>query len=322
MKILSDLADLAKIRQRVYLAIGAFDGVHLGHQAVLRAAREDAVGAKADAVRSGSLSVAVAMTFDPLPAKVLRPDTAPLLLTSTSHKLALIATQGMEATLVQRFDLKFAAIPPRAFLSQIFSAVKEGGELREICVGHNFRFGHNRAGDAEFIVKMGGELGFAVKVIEPVKVANEVVSSTAVRRVIVAGDFKKAAEMLGRSYTIWGTVTRGSGRGEKIGFPTANVDVGEEMLPAHGVYAVRARLRGDDAILSGVANIGIRPTFEKVPVARVLEVHLFNFAKKIYGAPIEVEFAQKLREEKKFESAEALREQIKRDVVAARELLG
>ena len=322
MKIFHDLADLAKMRQRVYLAIGVFDGVHLGHQAVMRAAREDAAGAKTETVSSEPPSIAVAMTFDPLPAKVLRPDTAPLLLTSTPHKLALIATQGMEATLVQRFDSKFAVIPPSAFLTQLFSAMNERGELREICVGHNFRFGHNRAGDAEFIVKMGGELGFAVKVIEPVKVAEEIISSTVVRRAIAAGDLQKAAEMLGRAYSVWGTVMRGFGRGKKIGFPTANVDVGEEMLPPHGVYAVRARLRGDDAILPGVANIGIRPTFEKETAARVLEIYLFGFAKKIYGEPIEVEFLQKLREEKKFESAEALREQIKRDVVAARELLG
>ncbi len=313
VKIHHDLGELAKLRAPVYLAIGVFDGVHLGHQALLRAACEDAAGLDRDTALS------VAMTFDPPPTRVLRPKSPPPLLTSLAHKIQRFGSQQVKAALVQHFDLKFAAIPPRAFLHQLHDTL--GGQLREICVGHNFRFGHNRAGDAELIFKLGGALGFAVKVIQPIKIGDEIVSSTAVRRAIAKGDLEIANAMLGRSHAVFGKVGRGSGRGAHLGFPTANVTGMEEMLPPNGVYAVNAfigrqSLAGER--VKGVANLGVRPTFEASATAPVLEIHLFDFDDKIYGEPIAIEFIQKIRDERKFASATELKSQIERDIAKAR----
>lgn len=341
MKIFYDLGGLAALRRRVHLAIGAFDGVHLGHQAVLRAARDDAA-------RTGVGNVAAALTFDPLPARVLRPQNPPPLLTLTEHKLALMEAQGLAAAVVQRFDGKFAAMPPRMFLQRL----RETLDLQEICVGHNFRFGHKRAGDAGTIIQMGGELGFAVKVIEPVKVGGEIVSSTAVRRAVARGELVRAAAMLGRSHGVWGRVVRGAGRGAKLGFPTANVAT-EELLPPNGVYAVRARLspsplprreegerigaedqkkaiafaaparekQGKGGTrFDGVANLGVRPTFGR-NATPLLEVHFFDFVAKIYGAELEVEFVARIREERKFSSPSELKAQMERDAAAARAIV-
>ena len=188
--------------------------------------------------------------------------------------------------------------------------------LREICVGHEWSFGKNRRGNLDLLQKLGAESNFEVIGIPPVKINGAVASSTAIRRAVEAGDFEKAAEMLGREYTILGTVTHGDGLGKKIGFPTANLSAHSEQFPPNGVYAAEAKV--DNEIQRGVINLGVRPTISAGASERVLEIYLFDFDRDIYGKDIEVRFLKFLRPEKKFENVDALVAQIRRDVDEAR----
>lgn len=303
---LHSIADLAGIPGPLYLAIGVFDGVHLGHQAVLRRALDDARHAG---------GTAVAVTFDPHPLRILRPEHAPRLLTSTAHKLQLIRALGVAHQLVIPFDRAFAATPPEDFIRALAAA---SHPLREICVGHEWSFGKGRAGNLALLDRMGHELGFEEIGVPAVEVDGEIVSSTLVRRAVEEGRLERAAQLLGRDFTILGTVVRGAQIGHQLGFPTANLAAHNEQFPPNGVYAVTAR-RGHDC-LRGVANIGIRPTVANSTGERVLEVHLFDFAGELYGEDLEVSFAQFLRPEQKFSGLDALKAQIALDVSAARAL--
>ncbi|MDQ2659711.1 MAG: adenylyltransferase/cytidyltransferase family protein, partial [Verrucomicrobiota bacterium] len=208
----------------LFLAIGVFDGVHLGHQAVISTSARHAQAAG---------GTAVVVTFDPHPAKVLRPENAPRLLTATQHKIALIRDLGVEHLLVLHFDRAFAETTPEEFIHQL---VRHAHPLREICVGHEWSFGKNRAGNLSLFQKLGAENGFDVVGIQPVEVNGSVVSSTEIRRAVEAGDLVCAAEMLGREYTIVGTVERGAQLGRTLGFPTANLSAHNEQFPPNGVY--------------------------------------------------------------------------------------
>jgi riboflavin kinase/FMN adenylyltransferase len=291
----------------VYLAIGVFDGVHLGHRSVLFRALEDA--------RAGG-GRAVAVTFDPHPAKILRPASAPHLLTATAHKLRLIRALGIESVLVIPFTPQFAATPPEDFVLQLHSGC---APLREICVGHEWCFGRGRAGNLEMLRQMGDRLGFDEVGVPAVQIDGEIVSSTAIRAAVEAGDFTRASRFLGRDYSILGTVVRGDQLGRSLGFPTANLAAHNEQFPPNGVYAVSAQL-GDRA-LNGVVNLGIRPTIGFATGERVLEVHLLDFDQEIYGEDIEVTFRTRLRPEQKFPSLDALKSQIALDVAEARRVL-
>ena len=306
MQILRSIPELSELRGPVFLAIGAFDGLHLGHHAVIstsvRHARE------VD-------GTSVVVTFDPHPAKVLRPDAAPHLLTATQHKIALIRDFGVTHLLVQSFDLQFAATPPEEFVRALATHAKP---LREICVGHEWSFGKGRLGNLALLKKLGGVYGFEVIGVPAVTVNGEVVSSTTIRRAIANGDLIKATQMLGREYTILGTVKEGNKLGRKLGFPTANLSAHSEQFPPNGVYAAEARLAG--TIYRGVANLGYRPTISEQQ-ERLLELHLFDLNRDIYGEEIEVRFARYLRPERKFETLEALAAQIGRDVAEARQAL-
>jgi riboflavin kinase/FMN adenylyltransferase len=305
--LLHAIPDLAAVPGPVYLAIGVFDGVHLGHRAVLLRALADA--------RAGGGS-AVAVTFEPHPAKILRPEHAPRLLTASGHKLQLIRGLGIETVLVIPFTAEFAATPPEEFVLQLRAACHP---LREICVGHEWCFGRGRAGNLEMLRKMGDQLGFDEVGVPAVEVDGEIVSSTAIRAAVLAGDLKRAALLLGRDYSILGTVVRGGQIGRSIGFRTANLSAHNEQFPPNGVYAVTALVRGQR--LKGVANLGVRPTIASATGERLLELHLLDFDQDIYGADVEAIFHTCLRSERKFTSLDALRTQIALDVSAARQLL-
>jgi riboflavin kinase/FMN adenylyltransferase len=283
-----------ELPKAAFLAIGVFDGVHLGHQRVIGAARD-----------AGHPSVV--LTFDPHPMRVLRPDQAPLLLTSTEHKLALIRQLHVDACLLVTFDKHFSETPAEKFVEQIASC-------RQISVGTRFRFGHDRQGDVRLLEKLAPRYGFTVKEIKSVLTTDgEMISSTAVRQHVLAGNLERAAAMLGRPFSILGTVEHGDHRGHELGFPTANLNTHNEVLPPDGVYAVRTSFG------PGVVNIGLRPTF--AGKTRRLEAHIFDMAGSLYGREIEIEFVKKLREERKFASADDLKAQIAADVAEARRIL-
>lgn len=304
MHILRRIEELAELPGPVFLAIGVFDGVHLGHQSVISTSARHAEAA-------GGTPVVV--TFAPHPARVLRPEAAPRLLTATQHKIALIRELGVAHLLVINFDRAFAETPPEEF---VLALVRHARALREICVGHEWSFGKNRAGNLSLLQTLGREHGFEVVGIPPVKVDGTVVSSTAIRRAVEEGELEQAARMLGREYTIVGTVERGAQLGRKLGFPTANLSAHSEQFPPNGVYAAEAKL--DGATLRGVVNLGTRPTVAGGEPRRLLEIHLFDLDREIYGEEVEVRFERYLRPEKKFESLEDLAAQIARDVEAAR----
>ena len=324
MKVFHALTELAAEKHPIYLAIGVFDGVHLGHQRVISQAR--------DAARQTGGS-SVALTFDPHPIRVLRPDQAPALLTSTPHKLALIEQQGLDACVVIKFDNTFAATTAEEFIKQI-------AFCRHVCVGTRFHFGHNRAGTPALLEQLAPRYGFGVTEIKPVLTPDgEMISSTAVRQHILTGNLDRAAVMLGRFFSILGTVEKGDGVGRQLGFPTANLNLHHEAVPPDGVYAVRVRIverasrpllsadNGRDArsttqLFPGVINIGRRPTFEGRNHRRVLEVHFLDFARDIYGQELEVIFVRQLRAEQKFDSVAALKAQITADILAARQIIG
>jgi len=307
MEILKSISELANLRGPIFLAIGVFDGVHRGHQAVISTSAEHARSAN---------GTPVVVTFDPHPMKILRPTEAPHLLTATQHKIKLIRNLGVQHLLVIKFDKAFAATAPEDFVQQLVTHSKP---LREICVGHEWSFGKGRRGNLPLLRTLGTQFDFDVVGIPAVKLGNgELVSSTAIRHAIEAGDLVKAAEMLGRDYTILGTVVRGENLGKKIGFPTANLSAHSEQFPPNGVYFAQAKL--NENIYPGVVNLGYRPTVSSDKAERVLEIYLLDFHHDIYGKDVEVRFACYLRPEQKFENLDALVRQIELDVQQARKL--
>ena len=304
MEIIRDLETLTRHPYPV-TAIGNFDGVHMGHRAILKAAIDRARAAA---------GTAFALTFDPLPAKLLFPDRAPALILIPDDKLELLRLSGIDGVIVIKFTLDLSMLPPRDFVRDYMSG-KIG--VREVVVGQNFRFGHNRAGTAAVMVDLGRELGFDTDVVGPVKVDGIEVSSTRVREAIAIGDTHRASRLLGRYHFLSGTVVRGRERGRTIGFPTANLASETECIPPDGVYATRVIL--DDGAYPSITNVGMRPTFSES--ARSIEAHIFDFNRDIYDKRIKLELLERIRPEKKFENAEALKTQIAEDLKKAREIL-
>src|SRR5438094_1104485 len=257
MEILRSIPELSQLSSPLFLAIGVFDGVHLGHQAVISTSAEHA-----RAMNGTPLVV----TFDSHPEKILRPDKAPHLLTARPHKIALIRELSVRHLLIIPFDERFAATEPEDFVQQL---VEHSKPLREICVGHEWSFGRKRRGNLQLLEKLGAQFDFNVVGIPPVTVNGEIVSSTTIRRAIETGDLKKTATMLGREYTILGTVVHGDDLGKKIGFPTANLSAHSEQFPPNGVYFAEARLGG--VVYPGVVNLGYRPTMSSGRSDRILE---------------------------------------------------
>ncbi len=285
------------------VAIGNFDGIHLGHQAILRAAVERARELKA---------VATALTFEPLPQKVLRPETAPLRVTTNEQRVGCFAKIGMDAAVALPFTLDLAKLSPEEFVEQIL--------VRDLCVrtvfiGENFRFGHKQAGNARMLLLLGAERGFEVVIIPHVVYKGEVVSSTIIRREIASGDVAHAARLLGRPLVLSGKVVTGTGTGRRFTFPTLNLAAEQELLPARGVYVTRTRFEGESRTRRSVTNIGVRPTFNGSALS--VETHLLEPPGETTPARIEVHFWKRLREEKKFSGPEELRAQIAKDIASA-----
>ena len=306
METLRSISELAHLPGPIFLAIGVFDGVHLGHQSVISTSTSHARSAD---------GTPVVITFDPHPLKVLRPHNAPHLLTATQHKIGLIRDLGVEHLLVITFDKNFAATSPETFIEQL---VMHSNPLGEICVGHEWSFGKDRRGNLDLLKKLGAQFSFNVVAIPPVKMDGAVVSSTAIRQAVEKGDLATAAAMLGRDYTILGTVVPGGKIGKKLGYPTANLSAHSEQFPPNGVYFAEATL--DGVVYPGVVNLGYRPTVSGGKSERILEIHLLDFDREIYGKDLEVRFVRYLRPEKKFENVDALVRQIEFDVRRAREL--
>lgn len=296
------LEELAAQDGPLHLALGVFDGVHVGHQVVIKRAVDAAA-------RDGGKSIVV--TFSPHPIRVIAPEKAPASLLATLHeKAAVVKALGVDGLLVIHFDMAFAGMAAEEFVRKLCS-----GNVRTIAVGVDWRFGSSRSGDVAMLRKMGEELGFKLEAVSPVMWDGERISSTRIRQAIRDGNFTAAGEMLGRPYELSGIVIEGRKLGREIGFPTANLRLGERQLPADGVWAVTV-----DGSLKGVANLGMRPTVDGTE--RLLEVHLFDFSGDLYGKELRVSFGKYLRPERKFASLEELREQIAKDAEEARGLLG
>ena len=285
------------------LAIGTFDGIHLGHQAILNAAVQRAAESNA---------VATALTFDPSPRKVLRPESAPLHLFTNSQRMTWFGFLGLEAAVVLPFTVELSRLSPEDFVEQVLA---RGLRVRAVLVGENFRFGHRQAGDVKLLRALGERFGFQVVVIPPVVSHGEVVSSTVVRREIAEGHVTHAARLLDRPFVLTGEVVPGTGTGRRFTFPTLNLRPEQELLPARGVYITRTLLEGETRSRRSVTNIGVRPTFNGSSLS--VETHLLDDPSPLHPSCIEVRFWKRLRDEKKFASPDELRAQIARDIAAA-----
>ena len=304
MLILTAATELRARPRKVCVAIGVFDGVHLGHQQVIRQTLGDARQHE---------GVPVVITFDRHPNAVVAPDRVPPMLHSLPQKLRAIESLGVANTLLIRFDRAFSEQTGEQFIR---SLARDFGHLHSVCVGSEFTFGHKRSGNVALLKQLGAELKFIVHGLAAVSLDGEPVSSTRIREAVRTGDLDSASQMLGREYSIAGSVIRGDQLGRKLGFPTANLEVAGLILPPNGVYAVHARVAGREH--RGALNLGLRPTLANPTPRLQCEVHLLDFAEEIYGEELELTFATKLREEQKFANVEALQSQITRDLAAAR----
>jgi riboflavin kinase / FMN adenylyltransferase len=299
------LDELPALGQPLHLAVGVFDGVHAGHQAVI---------AKAVQAAANEGGLAGLLTFDPHPIRVIAPGKAPTsLLETLDHKARVVSALGIRLFIPLHFDAAMAAMEAEEFIDRLAAA-----PLRTVAVGEDWRFGHKRAGDVTLLQREAQQRGFRLEAVPPVMFEGDRISSTRIRQAIHDGNLDEAARMLGRPYAVSGPVVRGDQLGRKLGFPTANIATGNLQLPPGGVWAVRVEAP-EGQQWKGVANLGTRPTVggEKP----LLEVHLFGFSGDLYGRNLDVFFLEHLREERKFASLEALKEQISKDVAAARESL-
>ena len=305
MRIVRGLTSLPADLRPSAVALGTFDGIHLAHAEILRftAERARATGA-----------TAVACTFDPAPALVLRPDRAPAPIATLGENLARIGEQGIDAALVIPFTAEFSRIEAESFVADVLAA---GLGAREVVVGFNHTFGRGARGTAAMLRDLGARHGFVAHVLPPLQVEGQTVSSTAIREALREGDVLLARRFLGRPYAIAGTVQRGAGRGRTLGFATANLRPDRPLLLAPGVYVCRARFADGGA--GGVVNVGYRPTFGENEYW--VEAHLLDFAGDLYDRAVTIEFLERLRGEVKFSTAAALVAQVQSDIAATRAAL-
>ena len=303
MRIIHAAQELKPAGRKVCLAIGFFDGVHLGHQQVIRQTLSDARQHEA---------IGLVVTFDRHPNTVVAPARVPPLIYSLPRKLRAIESLGADTLLVLHFDKAFSEQTGEAFIRGL---ARDLGHIQSLCVGANFVFGHRRSGNVELLRQLGAELKFVVHGLAAVSLDGQAVSSTRIREAIRAGDFDSVTQMLGRAYSMAGTVVPGDGLGHKLGFPTANLDATGLVLPPHGVYAVHAE--ADGKTHRAVLNIGLRPTLQSPQPQLRVEAHLIDFAGDLYGKELEVTFVERLRPEQKFASLTDLRHQIAQDILDA-----
>jgi riboflavin kinase/FMN adenylyltransferase len=287
------------------LALGNFDGVHRGHRKILDRVRR---------VAGERGATAVVMTFDPHPPRVVRPDKAPPLLMTKAQKLEALAEAGVQGAAIVRFTTELSQWDPETFVRLV---LVEWLRVSEVWVGANFLFGHDRAGNFSLLRVLGARYGFRAEKIDPVRYKDFVVSSTRIRRLIGEGRVDEASALLGHAYVLDGTVMHGDERGRTLGFPTLNLCTENELLPPHGVYATTATI--DGIVHASVTNVGVRPTVGAGDRTMV-ETHVFGLDRDLYGASVRVGFVQRLRDERRFESLDALRGQIEADCARARVL--
>jgi len=306
MRLIQDLNQLTEPLKNPVLTIGNFDGVHKGHLALFEKVKERAkeIGGES-----------AVMTFDPHPVKVMRPENAPPLITPIHQKIKLIEQSGVDVIFCLPFTKEFSQTTAREFVENIL--VRKIG-IKELVVGYDYSFGKGREGNIELLKELGNHFNYRVHVVGPVKIGETLVSSTSIRNLVMEGRLDEARILLGRHYEVAGTVIKGKNRGARLlGFPTANLKLIDELTPKMGVYAVYVLFNGD--AYQGVTNIGYNPTFGNGAFS--VETHLLDFEGDLLGKTIRVQFIARLRDEKTFENAEALAEQIQKDIDAARKIL-
>jgi len=304
MRIIDNLAQ-ATAKREVILSIGAFDGVHLGHQYLIKHLVQQARETE---------SISAVITFHPHPRTVLYPEEPTLYLTTLQEKASLLEGLGLDLLVVLPFTPKLARTSARDFICSICDHLR----IRELWVASGFALGHNREGDVAYLRELGRQMGFDAVVIEPLSLGGEVVSSSRIRSLVMDGKVEEAAKLLGRYPFLTGRVVVGAGRGKRMGFPTANLAIDEgKVIPADGVYAVRVRLGAENH--QGVANVGMRPTFDGG--ARTVEAHILDFEGKLYGTELRLEFVKRLRPERRYASVDQLIAQMQQDVERARIIL-
>ena len=290
-------------RKPAAVTIGNFDGVHLGHQLILRRVM--------DRARNAGWIGAV-LTFYPHPARVLRPDAAPGLLETLEQRLAAIGALGVDAALVARFDADLAKLEPEAFVRRF---LVEAMRAQAVLIGGNFRFGHRQAGDAHLLADLGRRFGFEVEIVPPVTANGVVISSTAIRNALRDGKVEEVRQMMGRPFALEGKIQTGTGQGRKFVVPTLNLATEQELLPKTGVYATEAIVAGKT--YRAATNVGMRPTFDGKHTT--IESHLFEFSDNLTSGDLEIRFWARLRDERKFSGPAELREQILRDIEKAKD---
>lgn len=305
MEIIQGLENIKRSFKRPVVTIGNFDGVHLGHQRIFERVKQESL-------RLGAESIVI--TFEPHPLKILSPQNFVPILTPFKMKMKFIEEAGIETALCIQFSSSFSKISAQEFIKTI---LVEKLNIKKIIIGYNYQFGNDKKGDVKTLLEAGRSFNFETEVIEALKIDNIVVSSSKIRELIKNGDIEKASRLLGRDYIIIGKVIKGSGRGVSIGFPTANIEMSDQLYPKRGVYAVRVLWNNEK--FNGLANIGINPTFlpvesESEIATPSFEVHILNFNKFIYGDEIQVSFLKRIRDEIRFENVSDLTEQIKLDI--------
>jgi riboflavin kinase / FMN adenylyltransferase len=304
---------LGENRSETVLTIGNFDGVHVGHQEILREVVERAAAAAADSHGAQKELLPAVLTFYPHPARVLRPQQAPSLLETIPLRLADFAAMGIGASLVLKFDADLAQESAEDFVKKY---LVDTMSARAVLVGATFRFGHKQLGDVELLRELGRRWGFEVVIVTPVIDGGDVVSSTAIREAVRGGRVEDARRMLGRPFALVGEIRPGTGQGRKLVVPTLNLATEQETLPKTGVYVTETVLSG--GTYRSVTNVGVRPTFDGKRLA--IESHLFDFAEVLTAGLMKVRFLQRLRDEQKFSGPEALREQVLKDIARAKEV--
>ena len=305
MQIYYDLEAPSEPFQESIVTVGVFDGLHIGHQAVIQ---QVLIQAKKFNIAS------FVLTFDPPPLAFLAPERCPPALTTLPKKIEILEQLGVDAVVFARFDAYLQQMDPSTFVQQI---LLQRLHARQVIVGYDWQFGKGRSGNAEALKELGDQYQFDVMIVGPIQIHGKPVHSTRVREAIAGSNLDLASELLGRPYSITGEVVKGEGRGRQIGFPTANIDTGNQMLPPSGVYAVQVKLEG--CMFAGVLNMGTRPTFDGEKFQ--IETHLFDFEKMIYEKKIEISFIEKIRAEQRFPNPEMLVNQIKQDVAMAKAIL-
>ena len=299
------LDDIVEFSRESAVTFGVFDGIHIGHQAVINTLRQRAL-------QDNLMSVLVG--FYPHPLAFLAPERCPSILTPLSKRVEILQQFGIDEIVMLSFDAQIASMSPESFVERV---LLEKCRAKHVVVGYACQFGKNRAGNAERLVELSQGYDFDVSVVPPTEVDGAPVHSTRIREALAQGDLERSSQLLGRPYSLIGNVVHGDGRGREIGFPTANIETHNQVYPPNGVYAIRAKL--EERWLDGVLNIGTRPTFNGVNIQ--VEGHFFNFNETIYGKPVEIFFVEKIRSERKFPSPEFLIQQIQRDIAAAAEIL-